>query len=247
MPFGGKNQLTPQEAMAAKIPLEKGETDDATAMSYGFIPGVSRWSPFHGSAYAVVESLSKLLAIGANPLTARLTFQEYFERLKDVPERWGKPAAALLGAMEAQLKLGIPSIGGKDSMSGTFETIDVPPTLVSFAVAMTKASKTVSAEFKNVGSKVIYVPVPENKETLMPDWDKLIAMYKAVYKLFDEGKVLSASVLKRAVRPQAYVRLVSVTAMDLNLQINSQMTSFSPLFQVHLFLSLQTVRNLTTV
>ncbi len=248
MPFGGKNQLTPQEAMAAKIPLEKGETDDATAMSYGFIPGVSRWSPFHGSAYAVVESLSKLLAIGANPLTARLTFQEYFERLKDVPERWGKPAAALLGAMEAQLKLGIPSIGGKDSMSGTFETIDVPPTLVSFAVAMTKASKTVSAEFKNVGSKVIYVPVPENKETLMPDWDKLIAMYKAVYKLFDEGKVLSASVVKkRAVLPQAYVRLVSVTAMDLNLQINSQMTSFSPLFQVHLFLSLQTVRNLTTV
>lgn len=100
MPFGGKNQLTPQEAMAAKIPLEKGETDDATAMSYGYIPGVSRWSPFHGSAYAVVESLSKLLAIGANPMTARLTFQEYFERLKDVPSRWGKPAAALLGAMQ---------------------------------------------------------------------------------------------------------------------------------------------------
>ena len=109
MPFGGKNQLTPQEAMAAKIPLEKGETDDATAMSYGYIPGVSRWSPFHGSAYAVVESLSKLLAIGANPMTARLTFQEYFERLKDVPSRWGKPAAALLGAMQAQLKLGLPS------------------------------------------------------------------------------------------------------------------------------------------
>ena len=102
MSFGGKNQLTPQEAMAAKIPLEKGETDDATAMSYGYIPGVSRWSPFHGSAYAVVESLSKLLAIGANPMTARLTFQEYFERLKDVPSRWGKPAAALLGAMQAQ-------------------------------------------------------------------------------------------------------------------------------------------------
>ena len=196
MPFGGKNQLTPQEAMAAKIPLEKGETDDATAMSYGYIPGVSRWSPFHGSAYAVVESLSKLLAIGANPLTARLTFQEYFERLKDVPSRWGKPAAALLGAMEAQLKLGLPSIGGKDSMSGTFEDIDVPPTLVSFAVAMTKASKTISTEFKKSGSKVIYVPVPENKETLMPDWDKLIAMYKAVYALADSGKILSASVVK---------------------------------------------------
>ena len=196
MPFGGKNQLTPQEAMAAKIPLEQGETDDATAMSYGFIPGVSRWSPFHGSAYAVVESTSKLLAIGANPLTARLTFQEYFERLKDDPSRWGKPAAALLGAMQAQLRLGLPSIGGKDSMSGSFEDIDVPPTLVSFAVAMTKASKTISAEFKQAGSKVLYVPVPENKETLMPDWDKLVAMYKAVYALMESGKVLSASVVK---------------------------------------------------
>ena len=196
MPFGGKTQLTPQEAMAAKIPLEQGETDDATAMSYGFIPGVSRWSPFHGSAYAVVESTSKLLAIGADPLTARLTFQEYFERLNDVPSRWGKPAAALLGAMQAQLRLGLPSIGGKDSMSGSFEDIDVPPTLVSFAVAMTKASKTISAEFKQAGSKVLYVPVPENKATLMPDWEKLIAMYKAVYALMESGKVLSASVVK---------------------------------------------------
>ncbi len=196
MPFGGKTQLTPQEAMAAKLPLEQGETDDATAMSYGFIPGVSRWSPFHGSAYAVVESTSKLLAIGADPLTARLTFQEYFERLNDVPSRWGKPAAALLGAMQAQLKLGLPSIGGKDSMSGSFEDIDVPPTLVSFAVAMSKASKTVSSEFKQAGSKVIYVPVPENKATLMPEWDKLVAMYKAVYALMEQGKVLSASVVK---------------------------------------------------
>lgn len=247
MPFGGKNQLTPQEAMAAKIPLEKGETDDATAMSYGFIPGVSRWSPFHGSAYAVVESLSKLLAIGANPLTARLTFQEYFERLKDVPERWGKPAAALLGAMEAQLKLGIPSIGGKDSMSGTFETIDVPPTLVSFAVAMTKASKTVSAEFKNVGSKVIYVPVPEIKKLLCLIGTSLSLCTRLFTNSLTRARCFLHLLLKRAVRPQAYVRLVSVTAMDLNLQINSQMTSFSPLFQVHLFLSLQTVRNLTTV
>ncbi|MGN0558674.1 MAG: phosphoribosylformylglycinamidine synthase [Acutalibacteraceae bacterium] len=196
MPFGGKQQLTPQEAMAAKIPLLEGETDDATAMSFGFIPGVSRWSPFHGSAYAVVESLSKILAIGANPLTARLTFQEYFERLHDKPERWGKPAAALLGAMTAQLELGIPSIGGKDSMSGSFEQIDVPPTLVSFAVAMTKASKTISAEFKKSGSKVIYVPVPENKETLMPDWDKLKEMYNAVFALMQQNKVLSASVVK---------------------------------------------------
>ncbi|MEE0059435.1 MAG: phosphoribosylformylglycinamidine synthase subunit PurQ, partial [Acutalibacteraceae bacterium] len=196
MPFGGKYQLTPQDAMAAKIPLEKGETDDATAMSFGFIPGVSRWSPFHGSAFAVVESLSKLLAIGADPLTARLTFQEYFERLYNKAERWGKPAAALLGAMTAQINLGIPSIGGKDSMSGSFEELDVPPTLVSFAVAMTKASKTISAEFKKAGSKVVYIPVPVNKETQMPIWDDLKKMYNAVYALMSDGKVLSASVTR---------------------------------------------------
>ncbi len=196
MPFGGVTQLTPEDAMAAKIPLLHGETDDATAMAYGYIPGISRWSPFHGAAYAVVESLSKLLAIGADPMTARLTFQEYFERLHEVPSRWGKPAAALLGALTAQLKLGLPSIGGKDSMSGSFEDLDVPPTLVSFAVAMTKASKTISAEFKKAGSKVIYIPVPEEKSSLMPDWDKLIAMYRAVYALMNEGKVLSAYTVK---------------------------------------------------
>lgn len=207
MPFGGKYQLTPQEAMAAKIPLLKGETDDATAMSYGYIPGVSRWSPFHGSAFAVVESLSKLLAIGADPLTARLTFQEYFERLHDKPERWGKPAAALLGAMTAQINLGIPSIGGKDSMSGSFEQLDVPPTLVSFAVAMTKASKTISAEFKNTDSKVIYVPVPVDKESQMPVWTKLTAMYKAVYALISSGQVLSASVVREGGAAAAVARM----------------------------------------
>ncbi len=196
MPFGGVTQLTPEEAMAAKIPVLDGETDDATAMSYGYIPGIARWSPFHASAYAVVESLSKLLAIGADPLSARLTFQEYFERLHDVPSRWGKPAAALLGALTAQLKLNIPSIGGKDSMSGSFENLDVPPTLVSFAVAMTKASGTVSAEFKKVGSRVIYVPVPEEKESLMPDWEGLKSMYGAVYKLMRQNKVLAASVVR---------------------------------------------------
>ena len=189
MPYGGKYQLTPQDAMVAKIPLEKGETDDATSMSFGFIPGVSRWSPFHGSAFAVVESLSKLAAVGANPLTARLTFQEYFERLYDKPERWGKPAAALLGAMSAQLGMGIPSIGGKDSMSGSFESLDVPATLVSFAVAMTKASKTVSAEFKKADSNVIYIPVPVDKTTQMPIWEALKKLYKAVYELACDGKI----------------------------------------------------------
>lgn len=207
MPFGGKYQLTPEEAMAAKLPLERGETDDATAMSYGYIPGVSRWSPFHGSAYAVVESLSKLLAIGANPLSARLTFQEYFERLYDKPERWGKPAAALLGALTAQIRLGIPSIGGKDSMSGSFEQLDVPPTLVSFAVAMTKASKTVSAAFKQAGTTVLYVPVPEDIATAMPNWDRLIEMYRAVYALMEQGKVLSASVVREGGAAAAVCRM----------------------------------------
>ncbi len=196
MPFGGKTQLTPEEAMAAKIPLLEGETDDATAMSFGYIPGIAKWSPFHGAAFAVTESLSKLLAIGADPLTARLTFQEYFERLHDVPSRWGKPAAALLGSLVAQIKMGLPSIGGKDSMSGSFEDLDVPPTLVSFAVAMTKASGTVSAEFKKAGSKVIYVPVPEDKAAMLPDWEKLKEMYRAVYDLIKAGKVLAASTVK---------------------------------------------------
>ena len=196
MPFGGKTQLTPEEAMAAKIPLLEGETDDATAMSFGYIPGIAKWSPFHGSAFAVTESLSKLLAIGADPLTARLTFQEYFERLHDVPERWGKPAAALLGSLVAQIRMGLPSIGGKDSMSGSFEDLDVPPTLVSFAVAMTKASKTISAEFKKAGSRVIYVPVPEDKAAMLPDWEKLKAVYRAVSALMGEGKVLAASTVK---------------------------------------------------
>lgn len=207
MPFSGKYQLTPEEAMVAKIPLLKGETDDATAMSYGYIPGISRWSPFHGAAYAVVESLSKLLAVGADPATARLTFQEYFERLHDVPERWGKPAAALLGAFTAQVNMGNPAIGGKDSMSGSFEALDVPPTLVSFAVAMTKASKTVSACFRKAGSQAWMVPVPENPETHLPDWDKLKAVYAKIYEMMGKDQILSASVVREGGAAAAVCRM----------------------------------------
>ena len=206
MPFAGRYQLTPEEAMVAKIPLVHGETDDATAMSYGYIPGVSRWSPFHGAAYAVVESLSKLAAVGADPLKARLTFQEYFERLHDVPERWGKPAAALLGAFTAQMKLGIPSIGGKDSMSGSFEQLDVPPTLVSFAVDMTKASATVSAAFQKEKSTVVFIPVPEDKDTLLPDWEALKEMYRTVGHMMQEGCVLSANVVREGGAAAAVAR-----------------------------------------
>ena len=196
MPLGGQSQLTPEEAMVAKIPLERGQTDDATAMSYGFIPGVSKWSPFHGSAFAVVESLSKLLAVGANPLTARLTFQEYFERLHDDPTRWGKPAAALLGALTAQFGLGLPSIGGKDSMSGSFNELDVPPTLVSFAVTMTKASKTISATLPKGVHKLVLLPIPLDKSGQLPDYEKLREYYIELYKQITAGNITSASVVK---------------------------------------------------
>ena len=182
--------------MVAKIPLLSGETDDATAMAYGYIPGIARFSPFHGAAYAVVESLSKLAAVGADPMQARLTFQEYFERLHDKPERWGKPAAALLGALTAQLNLGLPSIGGKDSMSGSFEDLDVPPTLVSFAVTMTKASATISGAFKYAGNSAVLLPIPEDEETGLPNWEALKAFYGDVVAMMEDGAIVSAHVVK---------------------------------------------------
>lgn len=196
MPFAGNYQLSPEEAMVAKVPVLSGETDDATAMAYGYIPGIARFSPFHGAAYAIAESLSKLSAVGADPLTARLTFQEYFERLGNDATRWGKPTAALLGALSAQLGLGLPAIGGKDSMSGSFEQLDVPPTLVSFAVAMTKASKTISAAFQKTGSNVVLLPLPENRKTLLPDWEGVKEFYKIVRHAMQDGRILSASVVK---------------------------------------------------
>ncbi|QAT51207.1 phosphoribosylformylglycinamidine synthase [Caproiciproducens sp. NJN-50] len=206
MPFAGTYQLTPEEAMVAGLPVS-GESDDATAMSYGFIPGVSRFSPFHGAAYAVVESLSKLAAAGADPLKARLTFQEYFERMTDDPRTWGKPAAALLGAFSAQIGLGIPAIGGKDSMSGTFEEIHVPPTLVSFAVTMTKKSRTVSAAFQKAGSRVLLLPLPEDPDTLLPNWRKLKSYYASVTRLIGENGVLSASVVREGGAAAAIARM----------------------------------------
>ena len=196
MPYAGKYQLTPEEAMVAKIPLLKGETDTATVMAYGFIPKVSRWSPFHSAAFAVTESLAKLAAVGCDPSKARLTFQEYFERLNDAPTRWGKPTAALLGALTAQLGYHTPSIGGKDSMSGSFNDLDVPPTLVSFAVGVSEASKTASAQFKRAGSTVKLVEIPVDGETGLPNYDKAMALMVEVCNKIREGKVLAAGVVK---------------------------------------------------
>lgn len=207
MPFAGKYQRTPEEAMVAKLPVLSGETDDATAMSYGFIPGISRFSPFHGAAWAVVESLSKLAAVGADPLSARLTFQEYFERLRKDPERWGKPAAALLGAFSAQIGMGLAAIGGKDSMSGSFEELDVPPTLVSFAVAMTKASRTLSAAFSAPGDKVYLLPLPEQKESGLPDYPALQEYYRAVREMMEQGGVVAASVVREGGAAAAIARM----------------------------------------
>lgn len=207
MPFAGKYQRTPEEAMVAKLPVLSGETDDATAMSYGFIPGISRFSPFHGAAWAVVESLSKLAAVGADPLSARLTFQEYFERLRKDPERWGKPAAALLGAFSAQIGMGLAAIGGKDSMSGSFEELDVPPTLVSFAVAMTKASRTLSAAFSTPGDKVYLLPLPEQKETGLPDYPALQEYYCAVREMTEQSGVAAASVVREGGAAAAIARM----------------------------------------
>ncbi|MCH5314671.1 MAG: phosphoribosylformylglycinamidine synthase [Eubacterium sp.] len=196
MPYAGKYQLTPEEAMVAKIPLLEGETDTASVMAYGFIPKLSRWSPFHSAAYAVSESLAKLAAVGCNPAKARLTFQEYFERLNNEPSRWGKPAAALLGALKAQLGYKCPSIGGKDSMSGSFNELDVPPTLVSFAVGMSEASKTVSSQFKRSGSVVKLLPLPVDENSGLPDFEKAMELMVKVYEGVRSGEILAASVVK---------------------------------------------------
>ncbi len=230
MPFAGKLQLTPEDAMCAKIPLEKGETGTATAMSYGFIPGISRWSPFHGAAYAVTEALAKLAAIGADPVSARLTFQEYFERLRDVPERWGKPAAALLGALTAQLRFGVPAIGGKDSMSGSFNELDVPPTLVSFAVALTKASRTGSAAFRKAGSKVILINLPTDSATLLPDWPKAKKLFSTVAAMVADGRILSASCVREGGAAAAVCRMAFGNGFGFAFNENlSETALFAPL------------------
>ena len=207
MPYAGKYQLTPEEAMVAKIPLLKGETDTATVMSYGFVPKISRWSPFHSAAFAVTESLAKLAAVGCNPKDARLTFQEYFEKLGNEPKRWGKPTAALLGALSAQIGYNTPSIGGKDSMSGSFNDLDVPPTLVSFAVGISKASETASAQFKQNGSTVKLVKLPVNETTGLPKYKEALDLMIAVADGIKNGTVLSASVVREGGSASAVCRM----------------------------------------
>ena len=190
MPFGGKNQLTPAEGMVAKIPCE-GETSTATAMTFGFDAEISEKSPFHGAIDAITSSLAKLVAIGADFSQAYLTFQEYFEKLGENPKKWGKPLAALLGAFIAQKNFGVAAIGGKDSMSGTFESLNVPPTLVSFAVAVVDAAKVISPEFKAAGNKIYLLKCPRDIDGV-PIFDVLKKNFAKVHDLISSGKIISA-------------------------------------------------------
>ena len=192
MPFGGKYQLTPAQGMVAQIPTLKGHTDNGTIMTYGYNPYLASWSPFHGAVYAIIESVSKYVALGGDYKKAYLTLQEYFEKLRDDPTRWGKPFAALLGAYYVQKELKIAAIGGKDSMSGSYNELDVPPTLVSFCIGETDTTKVVSNEFKKTNSKVMFLPTKMGGEDIL-DFEDLKENYEIIHTLIEQGKVLSVS------------------------------------------------------
>lgn len=195
MPLGGKYQLTPAEGMAAKIPVLGGESKDASLMTYGFNPYLGVWSPFHMAFYSVIESVTKIAAMGGDYKKVRLTFQEYFEKLLRDEEKWGKPFTALLGAYKAQMDLGLPAIGGKDSMSGSFGELNVPPTLVSFAVGLEKASRIISPEFKNIGSTLVLMK-GEKLEDGTLEMEGFKNNLEKLYELIGEEKVVSAYSLK---------------------------------------------------
>ena len=191
MPYGGKYQLSPIQTMVAKLPVLEGKTDTITMMSYGFDPYLSTWSPYHGSIYAVVHSVAKVVASGGDYSKIRFTFQEYFKRLGEDQKRWGEPFAALLGAYNAQMGFGLPSIGGKDSMSGTFNDIDVPPTLVSFAVDVASSKNVVTSELKAAGNQLVRFSIKKDQFE-MPDYDQMKQLYSDVYKLIEKGLIQSS-------------------------------------------------------
>ncbi|SEF48718.1 phosphoribosylformylglycinamidine synthase [Lachnospira multipara] len=194
MPYGGKYQLTETQAMVAKLPVLKGKCDTVTMMSYGFDPFLSKWSPYHGAMYAVVDSVAKIVATGGDYKKIRFTFQEYFRRMSEDPKRWSQPFAALLGAYEAQMEFGLPSIGGKDSMSGTFEDIDVPPTLCSFAIDIAKESDIVTPELKAAGNVLVRFDIAKDQYDL-PNFTQLKEMYSAIHELTLSKAIVSAYVL----------------------------------------------------
>ena len=196
MPYGGKYQLTETQTMVAKVPVLNGKTETVTMMSYGFDPYLSSWSPYHGAVYAVTESVARIVAAGGDYSKIRFTFQEYFRRMTEDAHRWSQPFAALLGAYAAQLGFGLPSIGGKDSMSGTFNEIDVPPTLVSFAVDVAKQKDVITPELKKAGSKLVWLRMPKAEYDL-PDFEALKEQYAKLHEDIQAGRVLSAYALDR--------------------------------------------------
>ena len=194
MPYGGKYQLTETQAMVAKLPVLKGKTDVVTMMAHGFDPYLSSWSPYHGAVYAVTESMAKIVAAGGDYSKIRFTFQEYFRRMTEEASRWSQPFSALLGAYDAQMKYGLPSIGGKDSMSGTFNEIDVPPTLVSFAVDVAKKQDIITPELKNEGDTLVVFDLPKD-EYALPKYDEVMKLYGDIAKLIADRTVVAAYAL----------------------------------------------------
>ncbi len=218
MPYGGRHQMTPTQTMVAKIPLEKGDTTTGTIMSYGYNPYLTTWSPYHGAVYAVVDSVAKTVATGGDYSKIRFTFQEYFKRLGNNPSRWGEPFSALLGAYKAQSELELPSIGGKDSMSGTFHDIDVPPTLVSFAVDVCNINDVISPEFKGADHQLVAVTLPRDFYDL-PDFDILKKNYACIHKMIQNKSVLSAYAIgfggvAEALTKMAFGNQIGVTLED---------------------------------
>ena len=194
MPYGGRYQLTETQSMVAKLPVLTGKCDTVTMMSYGFDPYLSSWSPYHGSVYAVLESLSRIVTAGGDFKKVRFTFQEYFRRMSEDPKRWSQPFAALLGAYDAQIGFGLPSIGGKDSMSGTFNEIDVPPTLVSFAVDVAKEQDVITPELKKAGNKLVIFNIEKNEYDL-PVYEQVMALYDKIHELIGKKAIISAYAL----------------------------------------------------
>jgi len=216
MPFGGKYQLSPAEGMAAKLPVMHGDTTTCTLMTHGFNPKISSWSPFHGAVYAIVEAITKIAAMGGDYKKIRLSLQEYFEKPGKEPKRWGKPFSALLGAYYAQMKLGIPSIGGKDSMSGTFKDMDVPPTLVAFAVAVSDTDKVISTEFKRPGSQVVLLET-EKDNNLLPVFEQLDRNLTRIHELVLAGKILSAHSIRQGGIAEAISKMCFGNMLGVNL------------------------------
>lgn len=230
MPHGGKYQMTETQAMVAKLPVLTGDCDTVTMMSYGFDPYLSTWSPYHGAIYAVTESVAKIVAAGGDHSKIRFTFQEYFRRMTEDPHRWSQPFAALLGAYDAQLGFGLPSIGGKDSMSGTFEDIDVPPTLVSFAVDVATEKDIITPELKKAGNKLVWLRI-ETDEYDVPVYEKVMDQYAKFTEDIHSGKIVSAYALDRHGIVAAVSKMAFGNRMGVTLEHNvDERDLFAPAF-----------------